>query len=61
MKIRELKEAIEKPNISDDDILFIRTKIETESRAGITNVISELCVEKSGMIYEIVTLLSEVF
>lgn len=45
--------------IKDEDTVFIRFKTESESRAGVTNVISELCVETYNPDYEIKTIFTQ--
>lgn len=59
--IKDLREALLNDLISDNHILFIRNKIETESASGVTNVTSELCVVIYSPDYRVITLLSETF
>lgn len=55
VKLKELKDK--------EEIVYIRTKIETSSNAGVTNITTELCVEHftKHNDLEIITLFSETY
>lgn len=65
--VKDLIKKLEQlPNV--DDIVFIRTTLETSSVAGTTNITAELCVEHyKGIIededleLEYLTIMSEVY
>lgn len=62
MKIRELIAKLEGLKDHDEEV-FIRTKIETESRAGVTNITTELCIEhyNDSQDLQYLTIISETY
>lgn len=59
MTWKEIKDKIESLGVKDEDLVYIRFKLESDSLSADTNTIIELCVSPKAQMFPIQIILTE--